>query len=189
MFTTDQVEKTPARAGMMKAGDALATYKAVVPGEDTEKVVNGHKPDTVEAPTHQIIMIPMVEARLSAGHGSFETDGAAERKYSFRSDFLRRKGKISEMVLMRVAGDSMTPAIEDGDVVLLDQSQTAPKAGDIYAVGVEDMVYLKKINAEPGKIILSSFNKEYPPLEVDTRGDLVSNVRIIGRVIWLCREL
>ncbi len=172
----------------MKAGDALATYKAVVPEENAEKVIDGHPAETMEASTHQIIMVPMVEARLSAGYGSFETDGTSERKYSFRSDFLRRKGNISEMVLMRVAGDSMSPAIEDGDVVLIDQSQIAPRAGDIYAVGVEDVVYLKRLNAQPGKIILSSFNPDYPPFEIDTRGDLESNVRIIGRVIWSCRE-
>lgn len=177
-----------AQPGMTREGAAQHTRRKLVPDGDTEKVVSVADQETVEAPSHQIIMIPMVEARLSAGHGSFETDGTSERKYSFRSDFLRRKGKLSEMVLMRVEGDSMTPEVRDGDVVLIDQSQTAPKAGNIYAVGVEDMVYLKRVNAAPGKIILSSFNTEYPPFEIDTRGDLESSVRIIGRVIWSCRE-
>lgn len=185
MFTTENVVKHPARAGVLRAGDRLATYEAM---PESEKVVPPTAVDAVEAETHQVIMIPMVEARLSAGHGSFETDATSERKYSFRSDFLRRKGNISQMVMMRVEGDSMRPKIEDGDVVLIDQSQTAPKAGNIYAVGVEDMVYLKRVNAQPGKLVLSSFNAEYPPFEIDTRGDLESNVRIIGRVVWSCRE-
>ena len=146
------------------------------------------KPIVLDGPDHEIIMVPMVEARLSAGHGSFETDGTSERKYSFRSDFLRRKGNIADMVLMRVSGDSMEPAVEDGDVVLIDQSQTKPTPGKVYAVGVEDMVYLKKVNAEPGKLILLSNNRDFAPLEIDTRGDLERNVRIIGRVIWSCRE-
>lgn len=145
-------------------------------------------PEVVAFADHEIIMIPMVEARLSAGHGSFETSAASERKYSFRSDFLRRKGNISEMVLMRVDGDSMSPEVKDGDVVLIDRSQTAARAGCMYAVGVEDVVYLKILNTLPGRIILSSHNPEYAPFEIDTRGDLENSVRIIGRVIWSCRE-
>ena len=60
-----------------------------------------------------LIMIPMVEARLSAGHGSLEVGGDSERSYAFRSDFLHRKGNPREMVLMRVSGDSMEPEIMD----------------------------------------------------------------------------
>ena len=136
----------------------------------------------------EIVMVPMVEAKLSAGFGSFETDTNAERKYAFRYDFLKRKGNMSRMVLMRVAGDSMHPTIEDGDVVLIDQSQNQPIPGKIYAVGVEDMVYLKVIDAMPGKLVLKSVNSDYEVLEVDTREDMESQVRIIGRAVWICRE-
>ena len=135
------------------------------------------------------LFIPLVQARLSAGRGSFETGAESERHYGFRSDFLRRKGNVSEMVLMRVDGDSMEPEIKPGDMVLIDQSQRSLRPGQIYAVGVEDMVYLKLANAAPGKLILSSTNAAYPPLEVDTRGDLESAVHIIGRCVWSCREL
>ena len=158
-------------------------------GASSEKVVEDHSPQTIDAPSHEIIMIPMVEARLSAGCGSFETDATSERQYSFRSDFLRRKGNVSKMVLMRVAGDSMFPTVEDGDIVLIDQSQNKPVPGKIYAVGVEDMVFLKRLHAEPGKLVLLSDNKTYPPLEVDTRGDLENNAHVIGRVIWCGREM
>ena len=137
-----------------------------------------------------LVWIPMVEAVLSAGHGSFETGGAHERQYAFRSDFLRRKGNAARMVLMRVDGDSMEPAIKSGDVVLIDQSQTTLTPGKFYAVGVEDMVFIKLVSAIPGKILLHSLNREmYPPLEVDTRGDLEDAVRIVGRCVWSCRGL
>jgi phage repressor protein C with HTH and peptisase S24 domain len=136
-----------------------------------------------------LIMVRMVEAVLSAGHGSFETSAEGERKYAFRSDFLRRKGNVAEMVLMRVDGDSMEPLICSGDVVLIDQSQRTLRPGQLYAVGIEDMVFLKYVFAEPGKIILRSRNEKYPPLIFDTRGDLEDSVRIAGRCVWSCREL
>jgi len=93
------------------------------------------------------------------------------------------------MVLMRVDGDSMEPEIHHGDVVLLDQSQTTPRAGGMFAVGVEDVVYIKLVDTLPGKIILKSYNAAYTPLEIDARGDLADGIRIIGKAVWLGREL
>lgn len=136
-----------------------------------------------------LVMVPMVEARLSAGGGSFESDGQTLRHYAFRQDFLRRKGNPSTMVLLRVTGDSMQPRILNNDVVLIDQAQTNPLPGRIYAVGVEDMVYLKIVDALPGKLILSSVNPEYAPIEACTTEQMADLVRIIGRAVWVGREL
>lgn len=143
----------------------------------------------VECLDCNLAMIPMVEARLSAGTGSFENGGVEERRYAFRSEFLSRKGQISQMVLMRVVGNSMEPEIHHDDVVLIDQSQRTPVPGALFAVGIMDMVYIKMVDALPGRIILKSSNPEYGPLEVDARGDLVDGIRIIGKAIWLGREL
>lgn len=182
MYDSSRVTVEPARAGMLKAGDRL------------NEVVVQDKPQpaaerTIEHDTGDIIMVPMVEARLSAGTGSFETGDGQERFYAFRLDFLRRKGIPAQMALMRVSGDSMEPEIKDGDVVLIDQNQKTPTPGKLFAVGVEDMVYIKEVNAEPGKLVLSSYNKAYPALEVDARGDLATDIRIIGRAVWVGREL
>lgn len=136
----------------------------------------------------EIVMVPMVEARLSAGTGSFETSDDIDSMYAFRADFLGRKGNVADMVIMRVAGDSMEPHFKDGDSVLIDQGKKEPRAGEVYAIGVEDLVYLKIVNTLPGKLVLSSYNKEYEQLEVDTREQLADSVRIIGRVIWSCHE-
>ena len=137
-----------------------------------------------------LVYIPKVEAVLSAGRGSLETGTEGERKYAFRSDFLRRKGNADRMVLIRVYGDSMEPAIYSGDMVLIDQSQKTLVSGKLYAVGVEDMVFIKLVSAMPGKILLNSLNSAmYPPVEITTRGDLEDAVRIIGRCLWSCREL
>lgn len=142
--------------------------------------------DTSDA---RLVMVPMVEARLSAGLGSFETGGECLRHYAFRWDFLHRKGNPSRMVLLRVSGDSMQPSIMHNDVVLVDQSQCTPIPGRIYAVGVEEMVYLKIVDAMPGKLILSSVNEAYAPIEAHTSEQLGDLVRIIGRAVWVGREL
>lgn len=137
----------------------------------------------------ELIMVPMVDARLAAGTGSFEAGNSIEGHYAFRTEFLSRRGNPAKMVLMRVTGDSMEPKIEDGDVVLIDRSQRQPRPGQVFAVGIEDLVYIKAVDTLPGKLILKSANPAYPPIEVDARGDLENGMRIIGRVIWVGREL
>lgn len=135
-----------------------------------------------------LILIPMVEARLSAGQGSLQTSGDSERSYAFRSDFLYRKGKPDSMVLMRVEGDSMQPEIMNNDVVLIDQSKTEIRLGRIFAVGFEEAIYLKRIDMLPGKIILKSVNPAYPPVELDIRDQQRDSFRVIGQVLWSGRE-
>lgn len=150
---------------------------------------DSNEDDTLDYNDAPLVMVPMVEARLSAGGGSFECGGSTLRHYAFRQDFLQRKGNPSSMVLLRVTGDSMQPRILNNDVVLIDQSQSTPLPGRIYAVGVEDMVYLKIVDALPGKLILSSVNPDYAPIEACTTEQMADLVRIIGRAVWVGREL
>lgn len=134
-----------------------------------------------------LVMVPKVRARLSAGNGSLETSAEVKARYAFRREWIRAKGQPAQMVLMDVAGDSMEPDIRDKDVVLIDQSQADVIAGAVYAVGIDDAVLIKYLDKEPGTLILRSANKDYRPIEVDLK-DESQNVRIIGRVVWWCRE-
>lgn len=162
------------------------------PEEDTKQVILAElrqKTDKILGRDNDIVMVPMVEARLSAGSGSFETSATTGRDYAFRRDFIQRKGNPNDMVLMRVSGDSMEPEVCDKDVVLIDQSKKDILPGSMFAVGFEECIYLKRIDSLPGKVILKSANPAYPPVELDVRGDLSEQFRVIGRVLWVGREL
>lgn len=140
------------------------------------------------APRMGYSLIPKVKARLSAGTGSLETEGEIIGRYAFKTDFLHRKGHPSTMVLMDVAGDSMEPVLMDSDTVLIDESQNEIIAGGLFAVGIEQEVYVKYLHRIPGKLVLRSKNPDYDPIEVDMDGEISDAVRIIGRVVWSCRE-
>lgn len=146
------------------------------------------QPETSSSCDVDLILIPLVEARLSAGQGSLQTGGNSERAYAFRSDFLHRKGNPDKMILMRVSGDSMHPEILNNDVVLLDQSKKDILPGRIYAVGFEEAIYLKRVDMLPGKVILKSANPAYPPVELDIREQQGDSFRVIGQVLWSGRE-
>lgn len=141
-----------------------------------------------DAESDDLIRIPMVDAVLSAGTGSFETSDQVAREYAFRRDFIQRKGNPANMVLMRVRGDSMQPEVMDNDVVLLDQSKTRPHPGPIFAVGIEDAIYLKCVDMLPGQIILKSVNTDYEPIRIDMGEQTSDQFRVIGQVLWVGRE-
>ena len=137
---------------------------------------------------HEIFQeVPKVKARLSAGGGSFETEPEIEEYYSFRKDWLSRKGQAKDMVLMDINGNSMEPELKEGDTVLIDQSQKAILAGAIYAVGLADTIVVKRIEKRPKELVLLSENKRYPMMSFG--GEELNSIRIIGKVIWVCREM
>lgn len=137
-----------------------------------------------------LVMVPLVAARLAAGRGSLETEGEVLSYFSFRQDWLCRKGNPEKMVLMKVCGDSMEPDIRHGDMVLVDQSKSQIYGHAIYAMGINEEIYIKQVETLPGgRLVLRSRNPEYTPISVDLHGDLAESVRVIGRVIWCCREI
>jgi phage repressor protein C with HTH and peptisase S24 domain len=130
--------------------------------------------------------VPKVAARLSAGTGSFACDAQVDEYLSFSAAWLARKGAARSMVAMEVFGCSMEPVIREGDTVLIDQSQTQILAGAIYAVGVEDTILVKRVEKHPDKLVLGSDNKDFSPIILS--GEDCGKVRILGKVIWSCRE-
>jgi len=131
--------------------------------------------------------IPKVRARLSAGGGSFEVGSEIEGYYAFRRDWLTTKGNRNKMVLMDIFGNSMEPEMKDGDTILIDESQKDILAGAIYAVGIDDTIMVKRVEKHPNKLVLLSDNKDYSPIYLQSNE--ISSVRIIGKVIWISREL
>lgn len=130
--------------------------------------------------------IPKVKARLCAGGGSFDVASEVEGYYSFQREWLSAKGGGAHMVLMDIFGNSMEPEFKDGDTVLVDESQKDILSGAIYAVGVDDTIMVKRIEKHPKKLVLLSDNESYAPIYL--AGEEIDNIRIIGKVIWVCRE-
>lgn len=136
-----------------------------------------------------VVWINRLKARLSAGGGSFEVETECNGKFAFRSDWIHRKGRPEAMVLMEVSGDSMAPDICDKDMVLIDQSQHDLVSGGIFAIGVEETIMVKELDVEPGILLIRSKNKAYETIRIPRGSDIERSVRIIGRVIWWCREV
>ncbi len=152
------------------------------------KTGNGEKYfDDFSNKNNSFEVIPKVMAHLSAGDGSFDVDQNISEYYSFQKAWLRSKGNPHNMVLVDISGNSMEPELKDGDTVLVDRSKNEILAGAIYAIGVEDTVLIKRIEKLPDKLVLISDNAKYSPTFIT--GDDINRVRILGKVIWVCREI
>jgi phage repressor protein C with HTH and peptisase S24 domain len=75
----------------------------------------------------------------------------------------------------------MTPTIHDGDVILLDRSQTRVTEQDaIWAFTVGDVGSIKRLRIKGDRYLILSDNPSVPDDE-----ELQDFVRIVGRVIFV----
>lgn len=144
-------------------------------------------PDGAET-DRPVVLVAKVKARLCAGDGRLEVSNESPAGHAFRADWLCRKGSPAQMALMDMVGDSMAPDIRDGDLVLIDQGKTDVIPGAIYAVGVDDAVCIRRLDVLPGRLVLSSANPAYAPIEVRRESREMASIRVIGRVLWWCHE-
>ncbi len=97
--------------------------------------------------------------------------------------------KTGDFVCLKVKGDSMTPIIQEGDIVVVKQ-QNDVESGDIAVVRVNgDEATLKKVQKSPDGITLIAYNpavyephfysnKEIEELPVEVDGKVVEMKRI-----------
>ena len=83
-------------------------------------------------------------------------------------------------------GDSMTPALNNGDLLIIQLQDYIDKQNAIYAFTYEDEQYCKYLSKDLNTLIISSENKKYPDLRLVA--DDLSKVRVIGRVIGSIRK-
>ncbi len=99
------------------------------------------------------------------------------------NDLVRGKG---EVYALKVKGNSMVDAlISDGDIVLMQQAETADN-GDMVAAWLkaEGETTLKKLYREPNRIRLQPANSQMKPIYVNPK-----NVAVQGKVIGVIRQV
>jgi repressor LexA len=82
-----------------------------------------------------------------------------------------------------VKGTSMSPRIEEGDIVVVSPREQA-RSGDICVVRVNDEDVLKKVKIETDYVHLIPLNKEFPPVTVRKQ-----DVALIWKVIKVIKNL
>ena len=178
-------------AGLLGVDEQLlradAGYRPVPPRQ-TDEGPAGYPPLPA-----RLVHVPLLEVEVSAGGGGF--DYVAEDTtagWPFDRSLLGTiyDGAPDDLRLVIVRGESMTPLLEDGDMVLVNTADTQPSPPGIFVLFDGIGLMVKSLELLPGSstaeplVRISSANTHYSAyqrrlVEIDIR----------GRIIWFGRRL
>ncbi len=132
--------------------------------------------------------IPKFDVLASAGSGQISNGEQLAGRVDFDEGWLRKMGADPAYVsLIRVKGESMEPTLADGDDIMVDERAASRTLKDgIHVIRMDEQIYVKRLKRlTGGRLSVLSDNEAHPGWpEID-----VKDVAIIGRVIWVGREL
>ena len=140
------------------------------------------------------VIVNSLTVKACCGDGRFIDFEEVKGGFAFKRQWLDRKGLDPDSLdVICAMGDSMQPTIGDGNILLIDKSQTALSATKpmVCVVSYANEISVKRVFYSPEKseVILSSDNPDkinYPNKIITFTEDnqLSSTFRVIGRVVW-----
>lgn len=127
-------------------------------------------------------------ARGSTGEGDDNPHVEIRGVMAFKTSWLRANNlNQKHLDVIYANGHSMEPTINDGDVLLVDESKIEPKDGQIFAMQSESKGTIVKrlVKSDFDGWIIRSDNPDKARYGDETlRDGEINEVRIIGRVVW-----
>lgn len=133
--------------------------------------------------------IPHYNVQAAAGYGKIAAEQETSQPLSFRRDWLAKRHLTpGNLAIVSVSGDSMEPYLKDGDLVLVDRSQTNIASGKTYVLRLDGHLLVKNLQLLPhGLVQVASFNPGFPPYQVDLADESL-DIAVIGRVVASMQE-
>jgi phage repressor protein C with HTH and peptisase S24 domain len=152
---------------------------------DNDKTPPSTTPPHAQENKPDFIQVPRYEIAASAGGGTVVQSEQIVDFISFKEEWVRNSlgASAKDLALISVKGDSMEPTLSDGDLVLVDISSRTIEANAIYVLQFWGSLMVKRIQRKvDGTVVIKSDNHIY---ETETiTGELLTQLNIIGRVVW-----
>jgi repressor LexA len=157
----------------------LASYFRV-----DEAVLGGPQSDAIIPPSAQVRRLDIA---ASAGPGVLAEDDRALGSEYFDPRLLHSLGvRADRSAALRAKGESMAPTIEDGDLMLVDESDSRiPARAGIFVIRIDGALMVKRVGHFGDVLKITSDNPDFPVM-LPRRPD---SIEIVGRVVWLSRTL
>lgn len=134
------------------------------------------------------VFIRRVDLSVSAGNGTSDVEGPDTGSIALPTSWCSSAGINSDVaVLVKVAGDSMSPTIADGSFVLIHLMEKAVDQPGIYAFTRDGEAFIKRLipsdlngDGRPGTIMVLSDNTAFAPYALT--GHRLNELRVVGRV-------
>ncbi len=154
-----------------------------------EALLGGPQPEP-QMTRDNLDVVPRLEIGASAGAGALGEDARIGSYLAFDPKWLRAlgAGDPRRLSIIRVEGDSMVPALADGDEILVDGSESGDRLRDgIYVLRLDDALMVKRLALNPAtrRVSVTSDNPAYPSWpDCDPK-----SIDVIGRVVWTGRRI
>lgn len=133
-------------------------------------------------------LIRRLDLDVSAGNGLIPVEGGDAEMLAFSRSWLIRNQVAADLsALVRVKGDSMSPGIPDGSLVLVHVAENVVVREGIYAFARDGASFIKRLtpvrsknDTKPTGILIASDNPAFTPELLS--GDEMNGIRVIGRV-------
>lgn len=163
--------KVPLHATLLKIADYFGVTVDDLLRDPTQKVES----NAVLLDPAKTRMVPVFES-VSAGFGTIAQDLILEYMPLYISSDL----EAEDTICIKVKGDSMSPDIEDGDVIQVYKTSDVEN-GSIAVVLVDgEEALVKRVHFGLSSAELHSINPSYPPLTF--KGAALSRIQIVGVV-------
>ena len=133
-----------------------------------------------------LVSISSLTAEASAA-GAVVTEGREDKPFFFRRSWVKQKlnANPNDLRVLAVRGDGMLPTFAEGDTVLVNMKERTPSPPGIFAIFDGVGLALKRLELQAnGAVRILCDNSQYAPYVCP-----LSEVNIIGRVVWFAREL
>lgn len=158
--------------------------------ESASPAIEGRTPprsfDLLEEPGYTGVL--QLTARGSTGDGDDNPHVEIRGVMAFKTSWLRANNlNQKHLDVIYANGHSMEPTINDGDVLLIDESKIEPKDGQIFAMqsASKGTIVKRLVKSDFDGWIIRSDNPDKARYGDETlRDGEINEVRIIGRVVW-----
>lgn len=101
---------------------------------------------------------------------------------AFRQDWLQERNlRADDLTLVWMQDDSLEPALQPGDSVLIDRSRREPRSGQVFGLEVDDAPIVARLRSDgPNWLMDGDSNGERVISDVDS---------IIGQAVWVGRAI
>ena len=135
------------------------------------------------------ILIPMMDAAPKMGLGGVLPDyDMVIDGLRLSKDWVRQNlptiTSPKNLAVLSAFGDSMSPTLNDGDILLVDSGVHELKLDAVYVLALNDELYVKRVQRRitDGAVTIKSDNVMYDPVTVTNHEK--DALRVLGRVVW-----
>lgn len=145
--------------------------------------------ETLAHHTAAFVMVPRYDVQASAGGGALIHSELIVDHLAFRQEWVSKLGLVSQkLALIEVHGDSMEPALQNSDLVLIDLRSSDLAVDGIYVIQHRGHLLVKRVQCKfDGTVVIKSDNPAYET-EV-LKPEEADRLVIVGRVVWFGRQM